>query len=391
MEFWPEKVHNHPFQSYFWAGAKMLNRRTFLKQAAFAGGALLGAPMVNRGHYALFAGTRRYSKRAVELVQDSVVVDMLGLLTLNWDLLARWERQPGTFCDADFQKLQSSGINVFNPAVDLNAVDPESAFTANRGWLQGWNQFLDSYPQQLLRIGNAGDVLRAKRECRIGVVLGFQNADHFRTVEDVSLFHSLGQRVSQLTYNAPNLLGAGCKSRRDSGLTDFGVQVVHRMNEVGMAVDLSHSSDRTCVDATEVACKPVLITHANCRTLNQGHPRCKPDRVIWEMAKKGGVMGITAVRSFVRGEEPTTIEDVLDHFDHVAKLVGVEHVGVGSDNGLDGRDPKGTRYRMDISGLNHPQRIYDLTEGLIRRNYSNKNIRLVLGGNFHRALTQIWG
>jgi membrane dipeptidase len=163
------------------------------------------------------------------------------------------------------------------------------------------------------------------------------------------------------------------------------------MNEVGMAVDLSHSSDCTCLDAIEVTRKPALITHANCRALNQGHPRCKPDRVIRELAKTGGVMGITAVRSFVRGEEPTTIEDVLDHFDHVAKLVGVEHVGVGSDNGLDGRDTKQTRFRMDISGLNHPQRIYDLTEGLIRRNYSNKNIRLVLGGNFLRALTQIWG
>ncbi len=369
----------------------MLNRRTFLKQSALAGGALLGAPMVNRGRYALFAGTRRYSKRAVELVQDSVVVDMLGLLTLNWDLLARWERQPGAFRDEDFRKLQSSGINVFNPAVDLNAADPENAFTANCEWLQGWNQFLDNYPQQLLKIRNVGDALRAKRECRIGVVLGFQNADHFRTVEDVSVFHSLGQRVSQLTYNGPNLLGAGCKSRRDSGLTDFGAQVVRKMNEAGMAVDLSHSSDITCLNAVEVARKPVLITHSNCRTLNQGHPRCKPDRVIREMAKTGGVMGITAIRGFVRGEEPTTIEDVLDHFDHVAKLAGVEHVGVGSDHSLDGRDTKGTRLRMDINGLNHPQRIYDLTEGLIRRNYSNKNIGLVLGGNFLRALTAIWG
>lgn len=369
----------------------MLNRRNFLKQAAIAGGTLLGAPMVSRGHYALFGGTRRYTKRAIELVERSVVMDMLGLLTLDWDKLARWERQPGAFCEADHRKLQSSGITVFNPAVDLNSASPEGAFAATHDWILGWNEFLKTYPQQLVRIENTGDVLRAKREGRTGVVLGFQNADHFRTIEDVCLFHKLGQRISQLTYNTPNLIGSGCTSRRDTGLTEFGAKVVRTMNETGMAVDLSHSSDCTCEDAFEVTRKPVLITHANCKALNPGHPRCKSDHIIRKMAATGGVMGITSIRRFVRGQEPTTIEDVLDHFDHVAKLVGVEHLGVGSDNDLDGRDPKGSRYRMDVSGLNHPQRIYDLTEGLIRRRYSNRSIQMVLGGSFLRALVDIWG
>jgi membrane dipeptidase len=368
----------------------MLTRREFLTQAAIAGGALLGAPMVNRGHYELFGQSRRYSKRAVDLIQDSVVIDMLGLLTLDWDRLARWQRQPGAFCESDFCKLQSSGITVFNPAVDLNAADPERAFSANQAWIQGWNGFLDQYSRQLVRIGGAGDVLGAKRDGRIGVVLGFQNSDHFRTVEDVRLFYGLGQRISQLTYNAPNRIGTGCGSQRDTGLTPFGAEIVRAMNEIGMAVDLSHSGNRTSEDAMEVSRKPVLITHANCDALNPGHYRCKPDRVIRKMAATGGVMGITSIRGFVRGGEPT-IEDVLDHFDHVAKVAGVEHLGVGSDNDLDGRDRKGSRSRMDISGLNHPQRIYDLTEGLIRRRYSNRNIRLVLGGSFLRALTEIWG
>ncbi len=368
----------------------MLTRRNFLTHAAISGGALLGAPMVNRGHYELFGKTRRYSKRAVELVHESVVIDMLGLLTLDWGLLERWQRQPGAFCESDYCKLQSSGITVFNPAVDLNASDPESAFAATHAWLQGWNAFLQKYPHQLERICGAGDVLRVKREGRVGVVLGFQNGDHFRTVEDVRLFHGLGQRISQLTYNAPNQIGVGCTSRRDTGLTPFGAEVVRAMNEIGMAVDLSHTGNCTSEDAMEVARKPVLITHANCEALNPGHPRCKPDRIIRKMAATGGVMGITSIRGFVRGGEPT-IEDVLDHFDHVAKLVGVEHLGIGSDNDLDGRDARGSRARMDISGLNHPQRIYDLTEGLIRRRYSNRNIRLVLGGSFLRALTEIWG
>jgi membrane dipeptidase len=106
------------------------------------------------------------------------------------------------------------------------------------------------------------------------------------------------------------------------------------------------------------------------------------------MAARGGVMGITSVRRFVSSREPTTLDDVLDHFDHVAGLVGVEHLGVGSDNDLDGRD-RG-RYRMDVRGLDHPLRIYQLTEALLRRRYTGRAIRLILGGNFRRVLADIW-
>jgi membrane dipeptidase len=158
------------------------------------------------------------------------------------------------------------------------------------------------------------------------------------TLDDVDLFHGLGQRVSQLTYNARNLIGNGSTERRDDGLSDYGLAVVSRMNQVGMAVDVSHSGDRTTLDAIEASTRPVLITHSNCRALVPGHPRCKTDEAIRKMAAAGGVMGITGVRMFVRAEEPTTIEHVLDHFDHVARLTSVEHVGLGSDMDLDGYD-----------------------------------------------------
>ena len=117
-------------------------------------------------------------------------------------------------------------------------------------------------------------------------------------------------------------------------------------------------------------------------------------------------MGITGVRMFVSKSEPTTIENVLDHYDHVAHLVGLEHLGVGSDIGLDGYDalPEPMRKKLhagykssyafrerdDIEGLDHPKRTFDLTEGLIRRGYSDAGIQQILGGNFQRALTQIW-
>jgi membrane dipeptidase len=124
------------------------------------------------------------------------------------------------------------------------------------------------------------------------------------------------------------------------------------------------------------------------------------------MAQKGGVMGITGVRNFVSNKEPTTIESLLDHFDHVAKLVGVQYVGVGSDYDLDGYDSMPDDYKkwlrslykssyafrdkMDTDGFNHYKRMFDLTDGLIRRGYSDSDIELILGGNFRRVLGTIW-
>jgi membrane dipeptidase len=109
------------------------------------------------------------------------------------------------------------------------------------------------------------------------------------------------------------------------------------------------------------------------------------------MAAKGGVMGVTMVRIFVRAGGPATIEDVLDHIDHIASLTGVEHVGLGSDVDLVGRDLSvASSRKLDLDGIDYSKKVYDLTEGLVRRNYSSENIELILGGNFKRVLTEVW-
>ena len=139
---------------------------------------------------------------------------------------------------------------------------------------------------------------------KIGIVLGVQNSEHFQAVGDVKRFYAAGQRVSQLTYNTQNLIASGSTDRADGGISDFGASIIRAMNEIGMAVDVSHCGDRTTLDAFELSMKPVLITHSNCRALVPGHPRCKTDDAIKAMAAKGGVMGITGVRNFVRNESP---------------------------------------------------------------------------------------
>jgi len=353
-----------------------------LKSSALA----VGAPMINRGCFRLFAqGDEKYSVRAVDLVLRSTVIDMLGLLTLDYRKMWMWQTQPNRFHQADFERLKDARITVFHPAVGYLEGD---IYTESRNDIIGWNAFLSAHPQQFLRVDGAADFARAKALDRIGILIGQQNSGHFRTVADVDRFYDLGQRVSQLTYDS-NRIGGGSSDAHDTGLSEYGAQIVERMNQVGMAVDVSHCGGRTTMDAIEASQRPVLITHSNCRALVPGSARCKTDEAIRRMAKNGGVMGITMVRGFVGAGRSVTIEDVLDHIDHVTKLVGVEHVGLGSDVDLDGRDVHSQR-RFDLDGIDYKRKIYDLTEGLVRRNYSSRNIELILGANFERALSQIW-
>jgi membrane dipeptidase len=366
-----------------------LNRREFLRAGALAGAGLFAGPMINRGRFRLFADDGPVvSARAVELVGRSMVIDMLGLLTLDWPKLWGWQREPAAFGPADLNALRASGVKVFHPAVEPN--DPRP-YEAALDWLSGWSRLLDRRPDCFVRIDSGRAFQRVRAEGKVGVLVGFQSSDHFRTAADVAGFHALGQRVSQLTYNTRDRIGCGCFEAQDTGLTPYGAEIVAAMNRVGMVVDVSHCSERTCLDAFAVSRQPVLITHSNCRTLAD-NPRCKSDAVIRTMAARGGVMGITAVAAFVSGRTPARLDDVLDHFDHVARVAGVEHVGLGSDVASDAVDPRTGRVpaRYAVQGLPPARRVFDLTEGLIRRGYSDPAIELILGGNFQRVLTAIW-
>jgi membrane dipeptidase len=273
-----------------------------------------------------------------------------------------------------------------------------------------WNGFLAAYSDWFTRVDDASDFARAKSSNKLGVMITFQNSQHFRRPEDVNTFWSLGQRISQLTYNMNNGIGSGFLEQRDGGLSIFGQSIVERMNQVGMVVDLSHCGDQTTMDGIAASKRPVIFTHANCRALAPNLTRLKTDEAIRAMAKTGGVMGVSFIRFMVRETEPVTIEHVLDHIDHAVKLVGVDHVGVGSDLDMVGNpnpiggggdprtQPNFARYKyhedsagkITIAGLDHPKRMFDLTDGLIRRRYTDANIAGILGGNAVRVLTDIW-
>lgn len=384
------------------------SRRDFVHASTAA----LAVPLINRGRFSVFPWSQReYSARCVAIMERALVIDMLSPLTLNFPVGTRWANRPETFTEADSQRFRSSGIHVFHTAVGFGGPD---AYRQGLAFFLGQNALIAGRTEYFTRIDSAADFDTIRQSRKIGVLLGAQNSDHFVRPDGgqrdffgtVDEFFNYGQRVSQLTYNSRNWFGNGSTERADGGLSDLGVQLVERMNKVGMAVDTSHCGDRTTLDAFEVSKKPALVTHSNVRALVPGHPRCKPDEVIRAVGKAGSVFGITGVRNFVAPSEPTTIEHLLDHYDYVARMIGVEHVGVGSDIDLDGYDDmpkeiydrlkagyKGTyafRDKIDIDEVAHPKRMYDLTEGLIRRKYSDAQIEGILGGNFKRVLTEIW-
>ena len=387
------------------ADQRRFSRRGMIKSAA--AGAAVAAPMLNFGRFKAFAaGERTYSARAVDLVNRSLVIDMLSILGNLGDMLtAAFSEKPKladvwNVSDAQIEKIRASGVTIFHPATGLSS--REEALNA----VGRMNAYVAGRPDVFRRILTVADMDAAKAAGMIGYIVGVQNSSHFTTVDDVNEFYILGQRVSQLTYNTQNLIASGSTDRADGGVSDYGARIIQRMNELGMAVDVSHCGDRTTLDAFELPKAPALITHSNVRALADGHPRCKSDEAIKKMAAKGGVMGITGVRNFVRAKEPTTIEHMIDHFDYVAKLVGVEHLGIGSDMDPDGYDdvPEPAysalksgynesykfRGKLDTDDFDHPKKVFDLTEGLIRRGYSDANIELILGGNFKRALGDIW-
>jgi len=389
-----------------------MKRREFLKKSSQALVPLMAMPYINFGRVPLFDGD--YSIRAIDLVRESIVVDMLNQFAWNQfstpPVLQQWLKQPETFREEDALAFKASGIDVFALG------HAKQTRAASLDYFTQWNRFLAHNAQWLMRIDTVEDMMYANRSGKTGVMLTYQDSKHFDTLDDVNLFHSMGQRLSQLTYNYANRIGSGGFDNEDRGLTEFGHAIVKRMNEVGMAVDVSHPSDRVTLEAIEASSKPVIITHSNCRTLNPGHPRAKTDEMIKKLAAKGGIMGIAEIRFMVKDKEPVTIEDFLDHYDHIIKLVGPEFAGIGTDFDLETEDnplymeqrkkmygevdgERAKKYRMHtndqflvgIEGINHPKRTYDIVEGFIRRGYSDETIRMILGGNFIRASKIIWG
>jgi membrane dipeptidase len=386
-------------------------RRRFLKSVPVMGAVLAGFPAINFRRYRLFNNSaREYSDRAIRLLQEAIVVDLLGsfldgITKRNGRTLEDlWFLKPSQFTEEDYRAVKASGIDLFAFG---ELPDNPLGFLERTAQLNG---FIASNSHFIERIDCKRKLSDLNGSDKIGLMISYQDSSHFEELGDVDKYYALGQRISQITYNPANKLGCGAFVGDDTGLTEYGAQVIKRMNAVGMAVDLSHCGDKTTLDGISASKKTVLFTHASCRALNPGYPRSKTDEAIVKMAQKGGVVGIPVIRFMLKPDEPVTVQDFLDHIDHVVRLAGVEHVGIGSDAELlsedflplevrksrvTGADPKYRTHSNDqflicVEGIDHPLRMFDIAEGLITRGYTDEQIKMILGGNFVRALNDIF-
>ena len=302
------------------------------------------------------------------------------------------------------------GLKAANYSGIIESLDRQDLKTAIDALLT-WRRRVEEHPDQLILALNANDFVLAKESGRTAVLMNFQDGTMLDgDVDNVEALHSLGMRCFQLTYNARNLLGDGCLERTNAGLSDFGVAVVARMNQVGVLVDLSHCGPQTTLDGIAFSEKPVAITHTMCAAIRE-HPRAKSDHAMRACAEKGGVIGICALGYFV-GPDPggqTTIEHYADHIEHAVSVAGHEHVALSTDFPPQGISPWATkeswyeprlkvfkpsyevRWPPWIEALDSADRFRNLLVVLRRRGWRDQDLRKLLGENWLRLFSQTIG
>jgi membrane dipeptidase len=249
-------------------------------------------------------------------------------------------------------------------------------------------------------VNSVGDILRAKEQGKLAVGLhleGFRCLE--RDLNMIEVYYALGIRFVHPVFNLVNEIGGGVADREDIGLTTFGLRVVAEMNRVGMLIDGSHVGYRSTLDMLEHSTAPVVFTHQGCYALRP-HIRNVRDDQIRLCARKGGVIGITSA-GFYLGGEPT-VERFFRHIDHVAQLVGPEHVGLGLDYLA---DPEPLRQFIQARpqewpGVEQgawepieflpPEQIPALTELMLRQGYPERAVRGILGENWLRVCRDVW-
>lgn len=312
-----------------------------------------------------------------------------------------------------YEGLSVSGIDVLVE----NFMDGTAVITSRAGWK--WTDILHDIGMRFSDIAHQGmvfvaqtvaDLYRARPEGRIALVPSLEAATAIENeVDRVDVLYGLGIRAMGITYSESNALGSGLREARDGGLTAFGRQVVRRMNRLGMTIDVAHCGDRTALDVIEASEKPVLISHVGARALWNTN-RMKPDEVLKACAEKGGVIGIEAAphTTLTRNHREHSIDSVMEHFEYIANLVGIDHVAFGPDTlfgdhvGLhhafanqlsidqthSGESFQEVAY---VRGLENPAECFpNITRWLVSHGYSDEEIAKVIGRNVLRVFEETW-
>ncbi|HUG16926.1 MAG TPA: membrane dipeptidase [Thermomicrobiales bacterium] len=328
------------------------------------------------------------SERAKALQHEAFVFDALAAIGQSREIVSR---------------LLEAGYDALNLTVSAHGETLEIAL--QKMAIFYW--FRDAAADLVRVVTSAADLDDVHRG-KLRIIVGFQGAEPIQqNFHHISIFHALGVRLVQLTYNEQNRLGYGCLEPDDRGLTHFGIQSVREFNRLGMVVDVSHAGYRTSLDAVNVSSDPVIASHSNPRSLRD-NPRNITDEQMKAIAERGGVIGIASFADFVadtRQGQPT-LAQYIDHIAYAVNMVGVEHVGIGTD-AMDARGSAGIWWNantkrkypeqcgaMDdkMHGITGFESWYDfpsLTDGLLQRGFSDDDTRKIIGGNFLRVMRAV--
>lgn len=302
--------------------------------------------------------------------------------------------------------VRQSGITAVNYTISER--DFEGTIK-NLGLIQ---TLVEKYSETFTIVRNHSDISRAKRDNRLGIIPGFQDTTFLE--EDpgrIEMFRNHGVRIMQITYNNRGAFGDGCLEPGNAGLSKAGTAAVKKMNDIGVAVDVSHSGYRTTEEAISASSKPVLISHAGCAAVYP-HPRNKPDEILKSLADRGGYFGVYLMPYLVASPAVPTREHVLDHLLHAINVCGADHVGIGSDGSIEkvvlnpaqkaefdadiarrkklGIGAPGEDRYPYVPDLNGPDHMEIIAVELARRGQPSSVVEKVLGSNFQRVLGEIW-
>lgn len=369
-----------------------MNRRDFLASIPKLSAVAALAPR-------LFAETNADTPAGIAtLYRNAIVIDSLAAPFTDTEQLPSAEV---------VNAVRQSGLT----AVNWTISQPTFEETVNA--IAAVDELIEKLPDAFAIVRKYSDIAQVKREKKIGIILGFQ---YTQFLEDdptrIEMFRKMGVRVMQLTYNNRSIFGDGCLEPGNAGLSKAGIAAIQKMNEIGVAVDLSHSGYRTTSEGIAASTKPVLVSHAGCASVF-AHPRNKPDEILKSLADRGGYFGVYLMPYLAASPTVPTREHVLSHLLHAINVCGADHVGVGSDGAIQKvvlTAEQKTAFEADIArrkklgigapgedrfpylpDLNGPDHMEIIAAELAKRGQPSAVIEKVLGTNFQRVLGDIWG
>jgi len=339
---------------------------------------------------------KKLTRHVEALHRQAFIVD--AHFDLPWDVANQRERGAKQVIASQYlERFREGGFDLVVSAIFIeNFFLPEMGLRRALGQISHLSEELDDLSDTFSLCRSLNDIHAARAAGRIGLLLSLEGADPLQNdLNLLRIFYDLGVRGLGLTWSRRNYAADGCAftpeaEARPCGLTDFGRALVQKAEQLGMLVDVSHLNEAGFWDVLKTATKPIIASHSNCRALVDT-PRNLTDDQIKALAAAGGVMGMNAISAFVGdASRKRNVDDLLDHVDHIVKLVGIDHVGLGLDFCSGFKDYLSLPHALSTYDVlpGHHQ-LKDFTAGLVKRGYGDEDILKVLGDNFLRVYEQV--